>query len=160
MQSPLRRRDERGETLVEVLVALTILGLAALAILAGVQLVTKTSDIHRKATTSGAYVRTFAEAIQQYVGATGTDHYVACAGANAYRINAVMDQFAMPTGYTQANFAQAAAVPVTGVGADASCPGGDAGVQRVLLTVTSPDGKVTESLTVVLRRTCDASTPC
>ena len=157
MQSLLRRRDERGETLVEVLVALSILGVAAVAILAGVQLVTKTSDIHRKATTGGAYVRTFAEAIQRYVAAPGNDRYVACAGPNAYRIAPVMSQFTMPAGYTAA---QAAAVPLTGAGGIGSCPGGDAGAQRLDLSVTSPDGKVSETLTIVLRRTCDASPPC
>lgn len=160
MHSLLRRRDERGETLVEVLVALSILGLAALAILAGVQLVTKTSDIHRKATTGGAYVRTFGEAIQRYVSTAGTDNYVACAGANAYRIPAVMNQFAMPTGFTEANFVQAAAVPLSGAGAVGACPGGDTGVQRLNLTVSSPDGRVSENLTIVLRRTCDTSPPC
>src|SRR5690348_15563467 len=76
-------RSDRGESLVEVLVALSILGVAAVAILAGLQLSVKTSDIHRKETTGGAYARSYAEAIERYV-ASAADHYVTCAPANAY----------------------------------------------------------------------------
>ena len=42
------------------------------------------SDIHRKQTTDGAYVRGYAEAIEQYVS-TPPSNYVQCAAANAYK---------------------------------------------------------------------------
>ena len=61
--------DERGETLVEVIVAIVILGIAAAAILGGVVLSVKTSDVHRKEASGGGYVRSDAEEIQRYVAA-------------------------------------------------------------------------------------------
>src|SRR4051794_35211596 len=98
---PAHRSDrggERGESLVEVLVALTILGVAAVAIVAGLQLSVKTSDINRKQTTGGAYARSYAEAIERYV-ASAPDHYVACAAANAYAPATVGFAGELPGGY-------------------------------------------------------------
>ena len=70
--------SDRGESLVEVLLSLTILGIAGVAIMAGLQLSVTASDIHRKQTTGSAYARSYAEAIQRYVAA---GNYAACAGA-------------------------------------------------------------------------------
>lgn len=148
-------RSDIGETLVETLVALVILSLAAAAILAGIQLSTTASDIHRKQSTGGAYVRSYAEAIEKYVSLPGSDNYLPCAEADEYNLSAVNDQLNLPTGYEAHH---AAAVPLTSTGADASCP--DQGVQRLDLRVHSPDHRAVEHLTVVLRRSCDPSAPC
>lgn len=149
--------SDGGATLVETLVALVILSLAAVAILAGVQLSVQASDMHRKQTTGGAYVRSYAEAIQEHLSTSGSDNYVGCAGPDAYNVDAVMARLDLPTGY-QAH--HTAAVPLVGAGATASCPGGDQGAQKLLLTVSSNDNRATERLTVVLRRSCDPSSPC
>ena len=147
--------SETGETLVEVLVALVILSLAAVAILAGLQLSVKTSDIHRKQSTGGAYVRSYAEAIEKHVSASGADNYLPCAEADAYNLSAVTSQLDLPAGYA-AHHRQA--VPLTATGADGSCP--DQGIQRVELTVSSGDDRAAETLTIILRRSCDPSAPC
>lgn len=148
-------RSDTGETLVETLVALVILSLAAVAILAGVQFSTMASDIHRKQATGGAYVRSYAEAIEKYVSLPGADNYQPCAGGDAYNLGDVTSQLNLPAGYSAHH---AAAVPLTSTGAPASCP--DRGVQRLELTVHSPDDRAVEHLTVVLRRSCDPSLPC
>ncbi len=115
-------RSDDGATLVETLVALVILGIAAVAILAGLQLSVTASDIHRKQTSDGAYVRGYAEAIEKYLDTTG--NYVKCAGANAYSPATV--GYTVPTGH---NAQQAAAEPLAGDGSVASgaCPGRDQG---------------------------------
>jgi type II secretory pathway pseudopilin PulG len=147
-------RSEGGETLVEVLVAVTILGVAGVAILAGLQLSVTTSDIHRKQTTGGAYARSYAEAIEAYV-ASAPGHYVACAGANAYSSATVGFAGELPSGYT-ATQTPALRVPPDG-GAAGPCSGGDTGVQQVDVTVSSRDGRASERLTVILRRPCTES---
>ena len=73
-----RGRSERGETLVELIVSVAILGVAAVAILAGLMLTAKSSDVQRNQATGGAYVRSFAEAIQTDVDTNG---YKTCANA-------------------------------------------------------------------------------
>ena len=149
-----RQRDERGETLVEVLVALVILSVAAVAILAGLQLSVKTSDIHRKQTTGGAYARSYAEAIERYVE-SAPDHYVACAPANTYSPGAVGFASELPPGFTGAQSAAQRVAPDGGVAG--ACSGNDTGVQQVVITVSSNDGRAAEELAVLLRRPCSAS---
>ncbi len=78
--------------------AVVILGIAAVAILAGLQLSVTASDIHRKQTNGGAYVRGYAEAIEKYLDTTG--NYVKCAGANAYSPAAV--GYTVPAGHSAA----------------------------------------------------------
>jgi prepilin-type N-terminal cleavage/methylation domain-containing protein len=150
----VRLRDERGETLVEVLVSLVILGIAAVAILAGLQLSVKTSDIHRKQTSGGAYVRSYAEAIERYVNAA-PDNYVACAPADTYAPATVGFADELPAGFTGTQ-AGAKRVPPDG-GAAGNCAGNDIGVQQVKITVSSSDGRAVEELVVLLRRPCAAS---
>jgi type II secretory pathway pseudopilin PulG len=148
-------RSEDGATLVETLVAVVILGIAAVAILAGLQLSVAASDIHRKQTNSGAAVRSYAESIENYLDASA--NYVRCAGANAYSPAVV--GYTVPAGQS---VQQAAAQPLAGDGsvAGGACPGADQGIQRLRLSVSSADGRATETLTVVVRRSCDGDTPC
>ncbi len=99
-----------------------ILGIAGVAILAGLQLSVIASDIHRKQTSDGAYVRGYAEAIEKYLNTTG--NYVKCAGANAYSPAAV--GYTVPAGHSAQ---QAAAEPLAGDGsvAGGTCPGAGPG---------------------------------
>jgi type II secretory pathway pseudopilin PulG len=146
-------RSDAGATLIETLVALAILGIAAVAILAGLQLSVMASDIHRKQTSDGASVRGYAEAIEQYLDTNG--NYVKCAGANVYSPATV--GFTVPAGHSAQ---QAAAVPLAGDGSSLSCPGGDQGTQRLRLTVSSNDGRAVETVTIVVRRSCGTGTSC
>ncbi|MFE7227111.1 type II secretion system protein J [Nocardioides sp. NPDC057577] len=142
-------RSDRGETLVEVLVAVSILGIAGVAVVTGLQMSITSSDIHRKQTTGGAYARSYAESIQDYV-ASAADRYVPCAGANAYSPATV--GFTVPSGYT-AEQAVAKRVPPDG-GVAGACSGNDTGVQQIEITLAASDGRAAERLTVLLRRPC------
>lgn len=140
-----------GETLVEVLVTIIIMGIAAAAILAGLQLSLQASSIERKEATSGAYVRNYAEAIEGYL-ATSTN-YKPCAGANYY--SPALIGFSVPSGYTAT---QTAATVWNGSGWGACSVASDVGAQRVTLTIASTDVSTgqgaSETLTVVLRKSC------
>ncbi|WP_182380183.1 type II secretion system protein [Nocardioides sp. WS12] len=159
MLSPRDTRSDAGATLVEVLVSLIILSTAGLAVMAGLQMSILTSDIHRKQSTGGAYVRSYAEAIEKYLNTNG--NYVKCAGADAYNVNAVLTELdGLPSNFTPHH---AAAAPIAGDGSvitTGSCPSRDTGVQRLRLTMVSNDGRGTERLTIVVRRICDTGTAC
>lgn len=148
-------RDERGETLVEVLVALSILGVAAVAILAGLQLSAKASDINRKQTSGGAYVRGYAEAIEKYL--TTSSNYVRCATTGSYAPGVVGFTAAADKNYV-AEVERVEMLDGGGalVGTAKACPARDEGVQRLRLKVTSPGAGTgaTEYLTLVVRRAC------
>jgi prepilin-type N-terminal cleavage/methylation domain-containing protein len=146
------QRDDRGETLVELVVAIAILGIAAVAILGGLMVSTQTSTIHRNSATSGAYVRSFAEAIQADVDQNG---YKSCSNAvnptTGYVAVAVPD---LPAPYTKA----VTAVQSWNGSTWGACTAD--GIQRLDLKVTTPGDSVhqaAETLTVILRKPCNGS---
>jgi type II secretory pathway pseudopilin PulG len=143
-------RDERGESLVELIVAIAVLAIAAVAILSGLMLSVKTSDQHRKEATGGAYVRSFAEAIQDHVDATGG--YQSC--ANAAPSYAAVEVPDLPASYAKT----VTAVKSWNGSSWAACTA--FGIQRLDLKVTSPGDaahRFEETLTVILRRPCNGS---
>ena len=150
----IRWRSDRGETLIELIVSVAILGVAAVAILAGLMLSVRTSVVHSNNATGGAYVRSFAEAIQTYVDGNG---YKTCASAaSTYTGVAVPD---LPPGYTQTVTAVQSWNGTTWGPCTAN------GIQRLDLKVTSSGGAVhraEEVLTVILRQPCNGSgaDPC
>ncbi len=152
----LASRSDAGVTLIETIMSIAILSIAGVAIMSGLALSVKSSDIHRKQATGGAYVRSYAEAIERYLDTEG--NYVGCAGAGTY--SAAVVGFTLPTGYTAQ---QAAAQPLAGDGSvisSGSCPSRDKGVQRLTLSVSSTDSRATERLTIVVRKACGTGTSC
>jgi type II secretory pathway pseudopilin PulG len=140
--------DERGETLLELLIAVVIMGITVVAVIGGLATSIKISDIHRKQATAGAAVRSWAEAIENYVASTS---YIDCAGRDAYKPSVVGYLPSLPVGYT---WSQTAATSWDGSSSNwVSCVS-DNGYQKVLLSVTSPDLRVTETLDIVLRKPC------
>ncbi|MDQ1722160.1 MAG: hypothetical protein QOI26_1894 [Pseudonocardiales bacterium] len=142
---------DRGETLLELLIALSIMSIAVVAIVGGLLAGVAVSDIHRKQSTAGAAVRDYAENVEKYVAGTG---YTSCAAPSAYAPAAV--GFTAPTGYT------AAAITVrywSGTAWVAS-PCTDVGLQQLTVQVASSDTRATERLVVVLRKPCGLGSAC
>src|SRR4051812_48078836 len=88
-------RNERGETLIELLVAIAILGIAAVSILAALEMSVKSSDLGRKQADYGSYVRSLAEEIQNTVASGG---YQTC-GGTAYLTGSVKTAAGLPSTY-------------------------------------------------------------
>lgn len=155
MSAPARPRDERGETLVELLVTVAILGIAGVLVVGAMLMGVTASDVGRKQASGGAYARSYAEAIQQSVDANAG--YAGCGSAAAtYGAVAVPD---LPAGFTKS------VVDVRSWTGSAWGACDSRGIQRITVrVVTTGDAKhrATEELTVVLRQPCNASgaTPC
>jgi len=147
--NPMHQRSDVGETLIELVVAIAILGIAAVAILSGLLMSVQSSVMDRNNATGGAYVRSFAEAIQTSVDSAG---YKPCAtAAAAYAAVSVPD---LPTGF------------ITSVTAVQSWTGSSwgpcavDGVQRLDLKVTTTGDalhRANETLTVIIRQPCNGS---
>lgn len=138
---------ERGDSLVELLVAVTLLGLAVVAIVSGLGTSVLVSDVHRKQSTAGAEVRSFAEEIENTVAVGG---YFPCADTARY-VPAYGSSHTAPSNFTQT---------VTAVrywnGSIwlSSCQSPDKGLQKLTLKISSSDNRASETLDVIIRKPC------
>jgi type II secretory pathway pseudopilin PulG len=140
-------RGERGETLLELVIAVMIMGVAMVAIVGGLAVSIRMSDIHRKQATAGTAARDYAEALETSVAKGG---YVdACHSTTPYTT-----VYTVPSGYSSAVAVQY----WTGSAWTSSCTT-DIGLQQVTVTVTSSDQRAAETVTVVLRKPCRLSDP-
>lgn len=134
------RTDERGETLLELVVAVAIMGIVLVAFAGGLLAVTYMSDVHRKQASAGAYVRDYAEAIESWVAAPG--NYPSCANGPSATYSSVTVPSFPPGGYAKS--------------ASSSCPFGS-DITQLTLRVNSSDNRATEQLVIFVRRPCTAS---
>jgi len=141
--------DERGESLLELLIAVVVMGVAVVAIMAGITTSILVSDMHRKQATAGAAVRTYGELIENYVAGVG---YAGCAAASTetagpYAATAV--GFTVPSGYSVT-----VSVATSWNGTNWVACTSDGGYQKVTVRVASGDSRAAEKVDVILRKPC------
>jgi Tfp pilus assembly protein PilE len=133
------RHDDRGETLLELVITIAILGVCVVGIGAGIALSVKISSIHRNQATADAFLHNYAESIQ-----TG---YTACASPSTYTSGLpTPNGFAGPT--SSVKFWDGTSFTTL----SPCTPASDPGLQQVTLSLNSTDGFTSESLVVILRK--------
>lgn len=142
----MSRRGDSGETLLELIIAVVILGIAGVAIVGGFATVILVSDYHRKEATAGTAAHDYAEAIETAVASGG--YKSSCTPGYAYT---------PPAGFT----AQISAVRFwTGSAFQSTCDASaDQGLQQVTVQVSSTDKRATEQLVIVVRKPCGTGDP-
>ena len=131
---------DRGETLLELLVAVAIMGIAVVAVVGGIGTSILISDIHRKQATAGWAVRDYAASISRA-------GYRDCADAAYYRSAA---GYTPPSGY-DADIVAVADWTGAAWNTDPTLPCQHNGLQQVTVQVASHDGRASERLVFVLR---------
>ena len=126
--------SEGGFTLVELLLAVAILGISAVAVVGGMMTSIQVSDLGRRQAEGQGEVRAYAEAV---AGAA----YADC--ASSYTTS-----YSPPAGYT----ATMTVAYWDGTSAFTSSCGTDTGLQRVTLTVTATDGRASETVAIARRK--------
>jgi Tfp pilus assembly protein PilV len=149
------RRDDRGETLIELLVAVMIMATAVVAIVGATATAIHLSDIHRKQARAGAYLRTAAETIETAVAGSPTG-YVSCAVPANYA--ALLPSISPYQASVTAVARWTAAGTFVSTSPTCSPTADDIGVQRVSLRVQLGT-EVTEKLDIVIRRPCRPGDP-
>ena len=139
---------ERGESLLELVVAIALMGVAVVAVMAGLTTTVLMSDTQRKQATAVTTVRNYAEALQQYIA---DGHYVAC--ASSYTVPG----FTPPAGFTARVVSGSAQYWTGALWLPLCLP--DRGLQRLRVSVASTDGRAAETLDVVLRKPCRLEDP-
>jgi type II secretory pathway pseudopilin PulG len=144
----MRVRGQRGETLLELLVTVTIMGTAFVGIIAGIGTTFMATDSHRQAATAEGVLRSYAERMDD----PNDVAYVDCATTASY---SSPTGFALPAAGWSASLTNVLAwqgdTPPTFA---ASCPVPDKGLQQLTLTVKSPAGnhQVTDTVVIVKRK--------
>ncbi|MGH8962913.1 MAG: type II secretion system protein [Jatrophihabitantaceae bacterium] len=135
-----RGNDDRGESLIELILAIGILGICVLAIGSSIALSVKTSAIHRGQATADAFLHNYAETLQS--------SYTPCANGASYTSGLPLPSGNFQTGAT----VQFWNATTASFGPLPSCTSStDPGLQQVTLTLGTTDGTVSESLVVILR---------
>lgn len=135
---------DAGETLIELLVTIVVLGIITAGLSGALLTVNGTSQLHRQQALAQNALRSWAEQV-------GAAPYVACAAPSAFPA----PNPALPAGL-------AASVQSVrywnGTGFVTSCaPASDSGIQRVTLQITATNFMVApigHSITVVVRKPC------
>lgn len=125
-----------GFTLVEMLLAVAILGVGVLTLVGGMMTSIHVSDLERRQADGQTALRAYAEAVSN-------DTYTDC--ATSYPAAG----FTSPPGFTVTQTVTYW-VPA-GSSFSSTCPAPDAGLQRIRLTVTATDGRAVESLRIAKR---------
>jgi prepilin-type N-terminal cleavage/methylation domain-containing protein len=134
--------SERGETLLEIIIAITILGVCVVALGSGIALSVTISAVHRDQATAQDSLHNYAEALQ--------NSYVACTAATTPNYTGAL---VVPPGFSTPTVVVDYWLPVTATfTTDQICPaGGDPGLQQIRLTLVSTTGKVSQSVVVDVR---------
>ncbi len=126
-----RRETDAGLTLVEVLLAVSIMGVGMVVVIGGMMTSIQVSDAGRRSADGQGVLRAYAEAV-------GASTYTACATA-----------YAAP-GFSAAGWSATQVVSYWNGSAFAATCGTDPGLQRVAISLTSGEGTV-ETLAITKR---------
>ena len=142
MKRIVRRRDERGESLVELLVTISIIALAVVLLVGALADAILASSTHRQHATADTVARNVSEALKDRNLAFDTNgNYAASAwsGVNTNGFSVSVPTAKCWAGDTPATFG--------------NCPNGDRGLQQITITVTANTKGEKEQISILKRRT-------
>lgn len=150
--STARRHGDHGETLIEVLMSIVILGIALVAILGGMATSVLSGDIHRKESTATSVLVSASEALKD-----PSVHYKPCATASEPTYTSALASLpgtGLPSGWAAPVISRVSYWNGTAFGAvcyDTAAYGNLLRLQQITVTVKSPDNRAVEAFSLVKR---------
>jgi hypothetical protein len=149
--------SESGETLVELMITVAIMGFAMVVILAGIWTTLRVADLNTKISNADAVLRTYAETLKE-PDPTDTFKYIPCTVPGGQVTYAALPKQAPYDHYdatvTKIRYLSGYNASNEPIWADA-CPATDLGLQELTLKASGPDNDATsnssETVTVVKR---------
>ncbi len=140
-----RRRacGEDGDTLLEILVAVSVMSIAFTALIGGLAAAIRLSAVHRGSANANVVLVSAAESVKSQT-------YVPCPDVSTSSY-VPSQNVTLPSGWSSSNLVVTAVKRWNGSVFATTCPATDGGLQLVTITATSPDGKSTDSVDVVKR---------
>ena len=136
-------RGDAGTSLVEVLMAVSIMGITFVAVLSGMATAIVVSDQHRGQADGNAVLVAAVEKVK-----SRDTLYVNCASQVEY-LDEAQTVTPLPTGWTASSITITSVQYWTGAFGP-TCPGGsELPLQLVTVAVSSPDGRATETVSFV-----------
>jgi hypothetical protein len=137
---------DRGESLIELLVAVTIMGITVVAVIGGLTTSIVVSDISREHAQAAAHIRAYAAQMQEAV-ATGGYDAVCPVTEGSYPDYPSVDGFVGQVEPGSVKFWDEVVDDFV-----EACSISDTGIQMVTVVVTGPGDRVEERLNLILRR--------
>src|SRR4051812_34652137 len=156
----MRRRGERGETLAEVLVSTTLLGIIGIGIIGAIAAVLISTDIDRRVSAGETVLRSYVAAIEdtKYVDCAGTDAYgsgnIGYPPPRNFTAEVANVQYLVPPAPDARPVLSTTTVPLQ---FGDSCPDPDPGVQLIDVKVTSTGSRQTTERISFVKRQSEAS---
>jgi len=135
-------RNERGDTLVELLITITVVGISFVALLSGLATAIRLSATHRGQANADVVLVSAAESVKN-------QSYVACPDVTLLSYDPTQG-VTLPSGWSSSDVAITSVKGWNGT-AFVSCPPIDGKLQLITITATTPDGESTENVDVVKR---------
>lgn len=139
----MRTRGDAGTTLIELLMAVSIMGIAFVAILAAMGTSIFTSDVHRKQATANTVLVSSVEWIKSQ---SSNPYSTVCPTSYS-----ATDVSKLPAGWSAGDVTITSISYWDGTSFVATCPATDKKLQMLTVQVTTPDGRATESVSLVKR---------
>jgi type II secretory pathway pseudopilin PulG len=143
------RRSDRGESLLELLVTISIMSVAVVAIVGAIATSARLSDVHRQQTIGRGYLTAFAATVEARIALPATG-YLACTNPDGSAYDGL---YTAPSGYSddvvKVEYWIGSTFGVTGCTA-----ANDSGVQRLTLRIWRSAGGVDMSIQIIIRKPC------
>lgn len=153
--SPPGDRD-RGDTLIELLVAVVIIGMVVAAMFNGLMAVTRGSTVHRSTTNVDTLAKSYLETAVQQIEATPRGLFTECAGSYAV-------SWSNPSSYSGYSAPTITSITFWNPSTQSfgtSCTGStDNGLQKIEVRAVAPDGSIALVASTV-RNPSYSSTDC